>query len=264
MGITQTGLLERLQIRGEPVALPDLLGECTLVAWLKQAGDKVERFDPLAVVEQAQVETTITAPVGGRLWGLHLLPGAKISPKQPLCYVEVPHAKKVLPQPTVRAESLLVVDTKAILERESRVTDTSGHDKDAGQEVPVADQRPSILPTVEQLVRERAARREQAASGLSKKSQKTKRPRTKAKVYRVTPDQIQRVKQLVHAVNDYGFEAGGPPLSDSELIRAGIELLASLSLTAVVAIVDENREREQIGKYGAGWPRPGYQRKKRS
>lgn len=256
MGATQTGLLERLQARSESITLPPQLTPCHLVKWLRRTGDTVERFEPIAVVEQDQVVTTITATQSGRLRGLSVQQGNMVYPGQPICHIEVifshprpatPSARLSSPKSTAEQMTLVVEDEPSL----------------AGDEAEnQTDRRPAILPVVEQIVRERIALR--ATTVLPTPARK--KARTKAKVYRVTPDQVQQVKALTQQVRAHEHAPTGPPISESELIRASIELLSSLSLEAVLAIMAENRERERAGKYGAGWPRPGChrRRKKRS
>jgi hypothetical protein len=89
-------------------------------------------------------------------------------------------------------------------------------------------------------------------------------PRTKAKVYRVTPDQEQRIKKLARKVNAADGAPEGQEVTESELMRLAAEMLDGMPRPALMALVRENRERERAGQYGTGWPRPQKPKKKNS
>ena len=53
-----------------PVVLPkwgQSMEEATIVQWLKQAGERVERDEPICVVETDKVDAEVLAPAAGTL-----------------------------------------------------------------------------------------------------------------------------------------------------------------------------------------------------
>jgi hypothetical protein len=57
------------------------------------------------------------------------------------------------------------------------------------------------------------------------------------------------------------LDDNAPNCNESELVRAAVEMLLSLPQPALLQWVEENRRREEAGRYGTGFPRPGKRRK---
>lgn len=83
---------------------------------------------------------------------------------------------------------------------------------------------------------------------------RTPRPRTKHATYHLTDNQQERLKRLVLELKLEGGELA--TMSESEALRAAVEMLLALPGPALAATLRENRARERAGKYGVGWPRP--------
>ena len=116
---------------------------------------------------------------------------------------------------------------------------------------------PRKVPIVEELELESLAPRPTPVPA----SARTPRPRTKHATYHLTDDQQERLKRLVLELKLEGGELA--TMSESEALRAAVEMLLALPAPALAATLRENRARERAGKYGVGWPRPMQQEKRR-
>lgn len=253
MATTHTGLLERIQARSEAVTLLPAIGAGRLVQWHCKPRTRVQRYELIATIDGSDGagEIEITSPYNGIVRALMLREGELVSPGTVLCYIE-PDTPPQRPRAPARrtqesSPTLSLPDSPPPASRPA----AAATEPEAEPE-PSSPRRSTLLPDIEALVLERASVPQAPATPARQKKQ----PRTVAKVYRVTPGQVERVKALVHEVNTEASEWGGPPLSESELMRAAIELLDSLSTRALLAIVQENRAREKEEGYGTGWPRP--------
>lgn len=248
MASTHTGLLERIQARSEAVTLLPALGAGRLIQWHCKPRTQVERYEILATIDSADGagEVEITSPYKGTVRALMLREGDLASPGMVLCYIEPDMPSQH------RSPPAGMVASGAPARAENSSPSRPAAAPVVTEPEPSPPRRSTLLPDIEALVLERMPASKSAATS----SRKKKKPRTVAKVYRVTPGQVERVKSLVQQVNGEALDLDGPPLSESELIRAAVELLDSLSTRALLAIVQENRTREKEEGYGTGWPRP--------
>lgn len=215
-------LLSRIQATCKGVTLPSTIPQATLVAWLKRPGDAVARGEGLATITTQRRTLTIASTISGRIKVLMLRPESPITSDMVLCYVQ--------PRDPV---------------------------EETPPDPPASTRRPSILPDIEELVFERTpSPAPNRPSTADKHPPAAKEPRTQAKVYRMTPDQVRRVKELTHRLDTHAERPAGAPFTESELVRAAIEYIFALSETEMLQLVAENRRREQAGRYGTGWPRP--------
>jgi hypothetical protein len=92
-------------------------------------------------------------------------------------------------------------------------------------------------------------------NGKGKGKGKQKRERTKHHTTHLTGGQIRRVKKLSQRLD---LDDTVPGCGEAELMRAAVELLLGLPEPALLAIIEQNRERERAGGYGTGYRRgPG-------
>ena len=74
-----------------PVVLPkwgQSMEEATIVEWLKKTGDRVDRDEPICVVETDKVDAEVTAPEAGVLRELRARPQERVAVGATLATIE--------------------------------------------------------------------------------------------------------------------------------------------------------------------------------
>ncbi|MER3436348.1 MAG: 2-oxo acid dehydrogenase subunit E2 [Chloroflexota bacterium] len=87
------------------VTMPQLgesVTEGRIGTWLKQIGERVEKFEPLVEVETDKVSTEIPAPVAGILTAILVQPDTTVPVGTPICTIELATATQGEAQPEAR------------------------------------------------------------------------------------------------------------------------------------------------------------------
>lgn len=266
---TTTAAFEQIKATSIPIKVVGTSGR--LVQWLKKPGDRVEKYEPIAMLEDDGVETEITADVRGVVKVLMFHPGTEVATGTIIGYVK-PAA------PTIISTALGTNDTRITPPRPApplkpplAPTEPTTNPPDDNPTSVVPE---SLVPTlassaltqrdnltvIEELVLPTAPAPPpiaEVAPRRSPQSAKTKQRKTTHKTYHVEESQVQRVKRLALELQ---LDDQAPlDCNESELIRAAIEMLLALPRPALQATLSVNRDREKAGRYGSGWPRPGKQ-----
>ena len=67
--------------------LTDLMGEVTIVRWLKKEGERIKKGEPLCEVETEKATVEISTPFSGILSGILVHEGSKACHKQRICII---------------------------------------------------------------------------------------------------------------------------------------------------------------------------------
>jgi pyruvate/2-oxoglutarate dehydrogenase complex dihydrolipoamide acyltransferase (E2) component len=221
---------QELKIRGTPHQAE---ASGTLNAWRVQKGQIVEVGDVLATVRSAKNGGyVVKAACSGVIRAIIAPAGKKLAAGEVVCYIESQSA----PAPPQR--------TPAPRAREN--TSVTGS---ASQPSTMPAKRQSTLPAVED---------SSIPATATKIDERPKRGRTTHQTYHLSEDQVKRIKRLSLEMK---LDEEAPNCNESELVRAAVEMLLSLPQPALLQWVEENRRREEAGRYGTGFPRPGKRRK---
>ncbi len=223
--------VEELKVRmiGEPHSTR---APGTLHIWKVQKGQTVEAGDILATVRSADDYRghVVRAAVSGVVRAILAPVGKKLAPGDVVCYVEAPSA----PEAPLTAPA----------PRRSSYTNGTGKAPHKPTERPqqAITRRPAALPAVEELT-------------LPEKVRAKQEPETvKHHTLHLAASQIEALRQYSYRLK---LEQGAGAYSQSEIARAAIQLFLSMPEPARLDLLKVNREREEAGQWGAGFPRPG-------
>jgi 2-oxoglutarate dehydrogenase E2 component (dihydrolipoamide succinyltransferase) len=74
-----------------PVVLPSFgesMRDATMVEWLKQEGERVEREEPLCVVETDKVDAEVPSPEAGTVTAILVAPQERVDVGAPIARIE--------------------------------------------------------------------------------------------------------------------------------------------------------------------------------
>lgn len=95
---------------------------------------------------------------------------------------------------------------------------------------------------------------EKATKGTKKPQAK----KTKNRTYSIGDHQEGDIAKLSKALQLEALDNDAiPACNESEIVRAAVDLLLGLPRPALLEVLRANREREKVGKWGRGRPRPG-------
>lgn len=89
------------------------------------------------------------------------------------------------------------------------------------------------------------------------------RPRTSHATYHLTDQQVADLKALAALHKEIGEGTSMANVSESELLRAALDLFLALPAPVRAPIIERNRQKERDLGYGVGWPRPRRSTKRR-
>ena len=127
--------------------------EGTIGKWLKQPGDKVERYEPLVEVVTDKVTMEVPSPVSGSLSKILAEEGETVPMGAPLAEIETsesarPNIQESLPQDTISTTGFLISDGKPV-----GPTGGGGSDDEAAATTG-AEGPPRVSPAVRRLAQE--------------------------------------------------------------------------------------------------------------
>ena len=127
--------------------------EGTIGKWLKQPGDKVERYEPLVEVVTDKVTMEVPSPVSGSLSKILAEEGETVPMGAPLAEIETsessrPNIQESLPQDTISTTGFLISDGKPV-----GPTGGGGSDDEAAATTG-AEGPPRVAPAVRRLAQE--------------------------------------------------------------------------------------------------------------
>lgn len=127
--------------------------EGTIGKWLKQPGDKVERYEPLVEVVTDKVTMEVPSPVSGSLSKILAEEGETVPMGAPLAEIEIsessrPNIQESLPQDTISTTGFLISDGKPV-----GPTGGGGSDDEAAATTG-AEGPPRVSPAVRRLAQE--------------------------------------------------------------------------------------------------------------
>ena len=127
--------------------------EGTIGKWLKQPGDKVERYEPLVEVVTDKVTMEVPSPVSGSLSKILAEEGETVPMGAPLAEIEIsessrPNIQESLPQDTISTTGVLISDGKPV-----GPTGGGGSDDEAAATTE-AEGPPRVSPAVRRLAQE--------------------------------------------------------------------------------------------------------------
>ncbi|PKB60171.1 MAG: hypothetical protein BZY64_01785 [SAR202 cluster bacterium Ae2-Chloro-G1] len=127
--------------------------EGTIGKWLKQPGDKVERYEPLVEVVTDKVTMEVPSPVSGSLSKILAEEGETVPMGAPLAEIETsesarPNIQESLPQDTISTTGFLISDGKPV-----GPTGGGGSDDEAAATTE-AEGPPRVSPAVRRLAQE--------------------------------------------------------------------------------------------------------------
>ena len=127
--------------------------EGTIGKWLKQPGDKVERYEPLVEVVTDKVTMEVPSPVSGSLSKILAEEGETVPMGAPLAEIETsessrPNIQESLPQDTISTTGFLISDGKPV-----RPIGGGGSDDEAAATTG-AEGPPRVSPAVRRLAQE--------------------------------------------------------------------------------------------------------------
>ena len=127
--------------------------EGTIGKWLKQLGDKVERYEPLVEVVTDKVTMEVPSPVSGSLSKILAEEGETVPMGAPLAEIETsessrPNIQESLPQDTISTTGFLISDGKPV-----GPTGGGGSDDEAAATTG-AEGPPRVSPAVRRLAQE--------------------------------------------------------------------------------------------------------------
>lgn len=127
--------------------------EGTIGKWLKQPGDKVERYEPLVEVVTDKVTMEVPSPVSGSLSKILAEEGETVPMGAPLAEIETsesarPNIQESLPQDTINTTGFLISDGKPV-----GPTGGGGSDDEAAAATG-AEGPPRVSPAVRRLAHE--------------------------------------------------------------------------------------------------------------
>lgn len=127
--------------------------EGTIGKWLKQPGDKVERYEPLVEVVTDKVTMEVPSPVSGSLSKILAEEGETVPMGAPLAEIETsessrPNIQESLPQDTISTTGFLISDGKPV-----GPTGGGGSDDEAAATIG-AEGPPRVSPAVRRLAQE--------------------------------------------------------------------------------------------------------------
>jgi len=127
--------------------------EGTIGKWLKQLGDKVERYEPLVEVVTDKVTMEVPSPVSGSLSKILAEEGETVPMGAPLAEIETsessrPNIQESLPQDTISTTGFLISDGKPV-----GPTGGGGSDDEAAATTE-AEGPPRVSPAVRRLAQE--------------------------------------------------------------------------------------------------------------
>lgn len=238
--MTHATLLDRIKQTGEPVILPHQLGNGTVTAWHRKPGEHIDKWEELAtVITTDGVVNAISSPVTGTVKALMVRDQTLVEAGTVLAYIAPePVTVSLASQPGTE-------DRRRNAESQSEVaaSQAAPHHLTA----PRSLERRSTLGGVSPLVVEELL----APSAASRKRPRPKRPKVVKMTAHPTDEQVGRfntlLAQLAQQGHDYSF---------AELQRTAFEWLLSLNECDLVEYAEQNRDREQAGRFGYG-NRPG-------
>jgi pyruvate/2-oxoglutarate dehydrogenase complex dihydrolipoamide acyltransferase (E2) component len=250
-------------------------------SWTVEPGTVVETGQELGIFDRDDLgEEQVTAPCSG-IVGKGVAVGARVEAGGRLVYVEptttapeglyefevqrdAPQRRASQSQRGTAREPSAQASGADASNRASTPASTVASDTASKQEAtsPATSGKPSKL--------EPPAKRRRATPGLEEitiglvdeePEKKPARPRTSHATYHLTTDQAARIKKQALLLKLDGEELSD--ISESEIVRAAVEALLELDRPYLLATLEKNRRREIKGKYGAGWPRPSRNKRRR-
>ena len=223
------------------------------LSWLCEDGEQVSEGQPVARFNVGNVAHNVAAPATGRLTII-----AKVA--------ESVTMQGGNPIGKVDTGTTGNAPKRATMPLESPAPSTRPNTKPA----PVPTQPASVVPPAAAIVEQPAPRRRGTITPPIEvveivEPQATIEPKGKGKskravnrTYSVGSHQEQAIAKLAKtlslaALDDESIPTG---VNESELVRAGIELLLGLPRPALLDVLKGNRDREKRGKWGRGRPRP--------
>ena len=219
-----------------------------VVMWRVAKGATVAKYDPLALVDDVE----ITAAYNGRVSALMVAEGGTVAKGATIAYID--DGKPVTPQKPLQAAAPTVGPNTRT------TTETRNPPQQVQTAAPIA--QPSQKPRVRRGSHIEAAT---LAAGVvelpsekAPKSPKKPQKKTVNRTYSIGDHQEADIARLaktlqLEALSDDSIL----PANESELVRAAVDLLLGLPRPALLEVLRANREREKVGKWGRGRPRPG-------